>query len=230
MAALSIATSFFGLKHTNASKDIPNHTSFLPSPRSPKSTSHDNNKHDINNNSSTQTVSLPSIQIRSMYEAKNQKRAFVSLCKRNRKLLQSSKVFDGHALAMAFIYLQRLNIKPYDYNDDLLYCALYMAVATEEDSEEGVHELLVHRVGVSVDFPELDYTDVKRRCLYDNHEDWRKELHKFYAKVNQFWKALDYRTFIPAQQVATTQASLAAESSLFAPRQQSDIDRLAPFW
>lgn len=225
MATAQIASSFFGQSHTSAI-DTPNYT---------PSSSH---TADINNNSNTSaninncTDNAPSedfLESTRKLEAKYRKRAFISLCKRNRRLLQFSKVFDGHTLALAFIYLQRLAIKPYDYNDDHLYCALYLATATEEDSEEGVHELLVHRVGVSVEFPELDYTNVKRRC-WTTHEEWRKELHKFHSKVTQMWKDLDFRTFIHAEEVAATQASLARRSSLFSPRQPRDLAQFAQFW
>lgn len=228
--ALTLAANFFGhFTSSSSSRDVP-----------PSYTS--NNKNDTNNNNNNNdtssssaptrqlTRSLSSQQIRTLYESKNQKRAFVSACKRNRKLITSSKVFDGHALATAFLLLQRLNLKPYDYTDDNLYCALYMAVAMDEDSEEGVHELLVHRVGVSVDFPELDYTNVKHRCVYEKHEEWRKELHRFHAKVNAFWKALDFRTFVDIELVMQTQAQLAGESSLFRPRKQETLESLAPFW
>lgn len=152
------------------------------------------------------------------------------LCKSNRKFLHSSLVMDGHVLAMCFVYFQRLRFTVDHYNNMNLYCALYLATACEEDSEEGIHELLCHVVGVSTDFPELDYTHVKRKCVYEDHEEWRKELHKFYGRVSTFWRALDYNAHVDAAETMTVQNALAGESSVFKPRSQSTLDKFTPFW
>lgn len=163
-------------------------------------------------------------------EAKTKKRAFVYLCKSNRKFLRSSVVFDGHLLAMAFVYFQRLHLTVDKYDNMNLYCALYLASASEEDSEEGVHELLCHVVGVSEDFPELDYTHVKRKCLYNDHDEWQKDLHRFYSLVSKFWRALDFNAHVDACETMTVQNALDGESSVFKPRSQSTLAKFTPFW
>lgn len=175
-------------------------------------------------------VSVTSSQILHMFEIKSKKKAFTQLVRQNRRFLQASIVHDGFLLSFVYVYFQKLGLTIDQYTNSNLYCGLYLAVAMEEDSEEGIHEVLVQVVGVSKHFMELDYTNVPRRTLYEDHQEWRKELHAFYAKVNKFWAALNFNSHVSFADAMNTHQMLATESSLFKPRKPEMIAKLAEFW
>lgn len=60
-------------------------------------------------------------------DTSSRKRAFVSLCKKNKQLLSNSRVFDGYLLAVAFVYFQRVGLSIWKYSSDKLFAALYLA-------------------------------------------------------------------------------------------------------
>lgn len=98
----------------------------------------------------------------------------------------------------------------------------------EEDSEEGIHELVVARIGVSNDFKELDYTHQKAKCYYDNDNQWRQQLNLFQARVNRMWAALGFNCYVPGP-VANSVMTSFNFCPLFRPRKESDLEYFADF-
>lgn len=84
-------------------------------------------------------------------------------------------------------------------------------------------------MGVSIQFLELDYTNVKKKCLYTNHEEWREELLSFHKKTEYFWHLLQFRTMVSPLVVSNILRSFEF-SSLFKTRKLNDLDNFAPFW
>ena len=102
-------------------------------------------------------------------------------------------------------------------------------VANVEDSEEGKHELLCYRVGVSKGFPELGYTNVKKKHFYEDHAKWQEDIRKFHGKVYKLWRMLDYKAHVSCVVTANIMVSF-VNCSLFRKREPADLKLLAPYF
>lgn len=101
--------------------------------------------------------------------------------------------------------------------------------ANVEDSEEGKHELLCYRVGVSKNFQELGYTNVKKKNYYEDHAKWQEDIRKFHGKVYKLWQMLDYKAHVSSVVTENIMTSF-ANCSLFRKREQTDLKLLAPYY
>jgi len=155
--------------------------------------------------------------------------AFTTLCNIHRNFLQTSKVFDGYLLSVAFGLFEKLQLMITQYDEDHFFSALYIAVAMEEDSEEGIHEILVHKVGVSRDFMNLAYTKVPMRHLYDDYPTWHADYKPLVSKVAKMLRGLNYNACVNRDNVLAIMQSFSS-CDLFQPRQQSKLDSFTKFW
>lgn len=118
-------------------------------------------------------------------------------------------------------------------NSLVLYFSSFLLPANIEDSEEGKHELLCYRVGVSHQFPELGYTNVRKRAKYDDHTRWKEDIKKFHGKVYKLWSMLDYKahvSWVVTANVMSSFANCTNTSGVFRLRAPEDLKLLAPFF
>jgi len=94
---------------------------------------------------------------------------------------------------MAFDYFQRIkpSIAPANYSSNLLFCCLYLAWETEEDSTIGVEGIIHYVVGR---YPSREGKDPLQR-KYEIY-DWKKRLRQFHEGKDLLWKNLDFNTYV----------------------------------
>lgn len=158
----------------------------------------------------------------SIFTKKNDARvdAFMNVVAQHRDFFHKVPQIDCHLVAMAFDYLQRTkpSIAPSQYSSNLLFCCLYLAWETEEDSTVGVEGIVYYVVGK---YPSSRDKDALTR-KYEVFE-WKKRLRQFHAGKDLLWKALDFNTYVHHDHVNSILSMFPDEDLYRRQRQEHEL-------
>jgi len=148
--------------------------------------------------------------------------AFMNVVDQHKEFFIKCPQIDSHLVGMAFDYLQRTkpSIAPAQYSPNLLFCCLYLAWETEEDSTIGVEGIIHYVIGRYPSSRDTTKDPVQRK--YEVYE-WRKRLRQFHAGKDLVWKALDFNTYVDAASIITILALFPDEPVYRRQRQPAEL-------
>jgi len=131
---------------------------------------------------------------------------------------------------MAFIYFERAGLRSLEYTSERLFQAICLALATEEDSPEGLDEITGYFIGFSTsNMNHFDHLYVRVKTIWSDHKQWRKALRTFNAGRDTFWKRLNYRTLVTKEEVLNTIQSFKNFLLFKHPRTPRTLQLFYPF-
>jgi len=148
---------------------------------------------------------------------------FLKLIENHLDFFKACPQIDSYLVAMAYEYLQRAqpSINPHNYSTELLFCCLYLAWETEEDSTLGVEGIIHYVVG------RYPSSSDGKNIIMRKYEvlDWKKRLRQFHSGKDLLWKALDFNTYVDHHQVAKVLMLFPEEDIYRRQRQDQELAR-----
>lgn len=147
--------------------------------------------------------------------------AFMNVVDQHKEFFVKCPQIDSYLVAMAFDYLQRTkpSIAPSQYSPNLLFCCLYLAWETEEDSTVGVEGIIHYVIGRYPSSRESKDPVARKYEVYE----WRKRLRQFHAGKDLLWKALDFNTYVDHTVVQSILVLFPDESVYRRQRQEPEL-------
>jgi len=148
---------------------------------------------------------------------------FLKLIENHLDFFRVCPQIDSYLVAMTFEYLQRAqpSIHPNHYSAEMLFCYLYLAWETEEDSTLGVEGIIHYVVGRYPSSSEGKNTVMRKYEVLE----WKKRLRQFHSGKDLLWKALDFNTYVDHNQVVKVLMLFPDEDVYRRQRQDQELMR-----
>jgi len=149
--------------------------------------------------------------------------SFMAVVEQHKEFFVKCPQIDSYLVGMAFDYLQRTkpSIAPTQYSPNLLFCCLYLAWETEEDSTVGVEGIIHYVIGRYPSSRESKDPVARKYEVYE----WRKRLRQFHAGKDLLWKALDFNTYVDHTVVDAILALFPDEPAYRRQRQEQELTK-----
>jgi len=153
--------------------------------------------------------------------------AFQKMCDRHNGFLTSSIAVDKCLLSMVLIYFERARMKLIGYTKDrYFFYALFLAIEMEEDSLDGLTEIIHYILGQAP--CTLNYGD--RDDQIRDQRLWDQRLRPFYQGKDAFWTRLGHRAYVRFDDIsAMSDRFPLAHGALSRSRAQRDLVNFCTF-
>jgi hypothetical protein len=157
------------------------------------------------------------------------RRKFIALCNKNINFFETTVVFDGYLISHAFNLLCRANISSSELNMDLIFSALWLSCATEEDSPEGIDEIMSFHIGNYIDNFDREYVAVRCRNLFEDELEYQRYVAEFHKIKDDLWRRMGHNTLVREEDCTKVMSELKENEIFQRIRTHKDLELFAPF-
>jgi len=152
--------------------------------------------------------------------------AFQVMCDKHIEFLISSRVVDKYLLSMVLIYFERSRMKLVGYSKDrYFFYALYLAMEMEEDTLDGLTEIIHYILGPAP--CTLFYGEARKEEQTRAQALWDQRLTQFYQGKDALWARMSYNAYVPYEDTCAVSARFPMHQVLSRTRTPKDLSEFS---